>query len=218
MSHKFKNKIDRKKYKISIIIPTFGRSRAFIKILDQIIPTIESLRYVLEIIIVDDNDKAEFKRLWLRKVTTSRKIKCLVTNHVGSAAARNYGIRSARGNILILYDDDVLPTKDSVMNHYQFHLKHSENYECLVGRTATSKDVVNSDPFTNKIDELQLQFAQKNRKGLINFKFFYTSNVSLKKEFLLEHGLFNEMFKDAVYEDIELAYRLEKKGFKIYFN
>jgi GT2 family glycosyltransferase len=47
---------------------------------------------------------------------------------------------------------------------------------------------------------------------------FYSCNLSLKAEFLRTNGTFDEEFKTAAYEDIELGYRLEKAGMRLLYN
>ena len=53
---------------------------------------------------------------------------------------------------------------------------------------------------------------------LFRSKHFYTGNSSFKKDFLLKNGLFDEDFGREMYEDLELAYRLQKKGLKVFYN
>jgi GT2 family glycosyltransferase len=47
---------------------------------------------------------------------------------------------------------------------------------------------------------------------------FWTANLSVKKAFLLENGIFDEDFRQAAGEDVELGMRLKKKGFEITYN
>jgi GT2 family glycosyltransferase len=51
-----------------------------------------------------------------------------------------------------------------------------------------------------------------------SFHFFYTCNLSLKTEFLRNNGQFDEEFKSAAFEDIELGYRLSKRGLQLFYN
>src|SRR5262249_59542683 len=49
------------------------------------------------------------------------------------------------------------------------------------------------------------------------FNFFYTPNTSLSRGLLLDVGLFDTTFPHAAWEDIEIAYRLEKRGMRIVY-
>ena len=54
--------------------------------------------------------------------------------------------------------------------------------------------------------------------GYIDFRHFYTSNISIDREFLMsEKIIFDESFNKYGFEDIEFGYRLSKKGMDIYF-
>jgi GT2 family glycosyltransferase len=45
-----------------------------------------------------------------------------------------------------------------------------------------------------------------------DYRFFYSSNISVKKQLLKDTGIFDEEFPFASFEDTELAYRLHKRG------
>jgi GT2 family glycosyltransferase len=64
-----------------------------------------------------------------------------------------------------------------------------------------------------------LQFGYKLiRHGeTVPFNFFYTSNISINRQLLLEER-FDTEFPAAAWEDIELAYRLDARGLKIRYN
>ena len=54
-----------------------------------------------------------------------------------------------------------------------------------------------------------------------NFLNFYTGNISLKKDFFLENGGFDESFSafgSPAYEDTELGLRLEKAGMRLFYS
>ena len=47
---------------------------------------------------------------------------------------------------------------------------------------------------------------------------FYTNNISLKTEFLRKNGMFDEDFRTYGYEDLELGYRLMRRGLRLLYN
>jgi GT2 family glycosyltransferase len=73
--------------------------------------------------------------------------------------------------------------------------------------------------FMDYINDYGLQFGYKLIKhgAVVPFKFFYTSNISIDRELLVEQP-FDPTFPSAAWEDIELAYRLDAKGLKIHYN
>jgi hypothetical protein len=68
-----------------------------------------------------------------------------------------------------------------------------------------------------------LQFAYEFIPGLprLDYRFFYTSNISLKRRFLLDAldlGIrFDPCFRSAAFEDTEFAIRLERLGLEIHY-
>jgi hypothetical protein len=50
-----------------------------------------------------------------------------------------------------------------------------------------------------------------------DFTFFFTCNLSLKRDYLVAHGVFDEEFGGPALEDTELGYRLAEQGMRIHF-
>ena len=73
--------------------------------------------------------------------------------------------------------------------------------------------------FMDYINDYGLQFGYKliEHGDVVPFNFFYTSNISIDRELLLEFP-FDTSFPAAAWEDIELAYRLDEMGLKITYN
>ena len=69
------------------------------------------------------------------------------------------------------------------------------------------------------INDYGLQFGYKLiRDGeIVPFNFFYTSNISIDRQLLAEHP-FDTTFPSAAWEDIELSYRLDRRGLRIRYN
>jgi cellulose synthase/poly-beta-1,6-N-acetylglucosamine synthase-like glycosyltransferase len=74
------------------------------------------------------------------------------------------------------------------------------------------------NPFLRYINEHGLQFGYaliKDRED-VPFNFLYTSNLSLRRDLLLAEP-FDLRFPYAAWEDIELAYRLKKRGLRLVY-
>jgi hypothetical protein len=65
---------------------------------------------------------------------------------------------------------------------------------------------------------LQFAFDDIRRMPRLDYRFFYTSNVSVKRGFLTTTGtLFDTTFRYAAFEDTELAYRLQQQGLTLHY-
>ncbi len=138
--------------------------------------------------------------------------------NAGPAAARNRGVREAKGRVVLFLGDDTVPEPDLLAVHGQTHAEPRPFPVAVLGYTTWPRDLKVS-PFLHHINEYGLQFGY----GLIEdteavpFNFFYTSNVSLPRALLLDAGLFDTSFPHAAWEDIEVAYRLMKGGMRMLY-
>jgi len=101
---------------ISIIIPTYDRS-AFLK--EAIESVLKQTYQSFELIVVDDGSTDDTAGVLSRY---AGKISALSVNHGGPSAARNYGIKAARGDYIAFLDSDDLwlPGKLAAQMHF-FH-------------------------------------------------------------------------------------------------
>jgi glycosyltransferase involved in cell wall biosynthesis len=179
------------------------------------------LDHIKEIIIVDDGSTDD-TRFVINDFCEKFPIQILYfyQENKGPAEARNKGICAASGDILLITGDDIVPDSQMVAEHYLTHKKYdfNSNISCL-GKTIwpTDKKIT---PFMEYIQEMGLQFGYSliTDENNVLFNFFYTSNISVQRNFLLKGKLFDTEFPYAVWEDIELGYRLKMRGLQIVYN
>ena len=205
---------------LSVIIPVYNQEKIITKVLDSLNnQTIPKNRY--EIIIIDDGsaDKTlkivkDFKKKSKVKINILRTV-----NRHGKGAARNLGIKKAKNEIVVLLDGDMISPNDLLKRHLEFHQKFAKKNFAIIGYItwATELEIT---PFMYWLEYGggQLDFDILKDKQKIDYKHFYTGNSSFKKSFLIKNGLFDEDFGREMYEDLELAYRLQNKGLKIFYN
>src|SRR5690606_7445544 len=64
----------------------------------------------------------------------------------------------------------------------------------------------------------QFSYNRLPNESYVDFRHFYTCNICVPRHFFeSESTIFDERFTEYGFEDIELGYRLAKKGLKIYF-
>lgn len=120
----------------------------------------------------------------------------------GKAAARNLGIKSAKGDIVLLTDADIVADQKLLEEHLLAHEKNKNaSFEGLEVDT-------DGKPYI----KARLRPFQK-----LKWAYFLTGNVSIRKEQLIEAGLFDENFKGYGWEDIELGYRLHHIKIPLYY-
>ncbi len=181
---------------VSIVVPTKNRSN----LLPKLIRNLSSLDYPeYEIIIVDDcstdNTKDLLKEYPIKSV--------ILEKPVGSAEARNIGIKEAKNNIIALTDSDCFVSKKWLKNL----VPYLKNYDVVGGKVKFRDETENKfNPFNTK-NEMVLT-----EKSSINF--LNTSNMIFKKEtWKVSGGFLNYRI-----EDLEFSWRLMRKGFKLFYS
>ena len=183
----------------SIIIPTYNRRDILVKCLASLFDqTYPSDSY--EVILVDDGSTDATDEMVRSLRPTCRFVYLKQENKRQAAATRNVGIKNAIGEIVIFIDSDIISTRELVADHAEYH-RRKENL-ILQG------PVIHTADFENPL-------SQKPRLRDISRAFFCTSNVSVRRKYLLEVGLFDESFKESGWEDHELGYRLRKLGLAV---
>jgi len=135
----------------------------------------------------------------------------------GRAAACNAGIRIARGQLLVLLDDDMEPHPTFLEAHLCAHPDGSRLGvvgAAPVPLTRSSPPVVQFvglkfNSHLEKLAQPRYQFQLRD---------FYSGNFSIRREILLEVGAFDESFKIYGNEDLELSVRLSKAGVQLVFS
>ena len=196
--------------KVSIVIPTYNRVAELEKLLnaleDKTISHID-----IEVIVIDDAS-TDGTREFLKSYRPSFDIKLIFHNaNRGSAMSRNDGIKVAKGDIILFFDDDLIPSKEIVQNHLKYHIKDN----CAVIGNIKYRETFKTRWVSRYLSTRGVHKIKNG--GKIPFKCFWTSNASIKKESLLKVGFFDERFKGAGGEDTELAYRLEQLGVEFVF-
>ena len=117
--------------------------------------------------------------------------------HSGLATARNTGIRASSGWVMLYIDDDVLADPRLIEEHLNIHRAH---------------DKIVCNGWVNHVTEPVRPEKPTFTMADISTSFFWTSNVSVKLEHLIEAGMFDEDFKEYGWEDQELGLRLMELG------
>ncbi|MBU1289932.1 glycosyltransferase family 2 protein [Patescibacteria group bacterium] len=198
--------------KLSVVIPTYNRR-------DTLIETLKAFSRQsyknFEIIIVDDGSTDGTEEV-VKGINLSLKIKYIFQQNKGPASARNLGIKQAKNEIIFFTGDDIIPSENLLEEHINIHRTANENISVL-GYTKWAPQI-RITPFRKYITDYHFAYPSINDENNVDWGYFYTSNVSIRKKFLEKTELFDEEFPYAAYEDSELGYRLFKNGMRTVFN
>ena len=210
--------------KLSIVIPTYNRAKELDEALDSVI---SQTSLPEEVIIVDDSDddavenltgrrgsEFEEKGVFLRYIRNKREKSLTI--------ARNIGIESATGDIILFLDDDVVLDKDYIKEILRVY---EEEPDALgVQGYITNVSLPRRWNAINKI--LFLGHLEKNRCSVlpstnttypyplertISCEWLSGSNQSYKRS-VLERFRYDENLKRYSYkEDVDLSYRVYRQ-------
>lgn len=187
---------------VSIIIPAFNEG-------DVVRKTVEAVKGMIypkkkEIIVVDDGSYDNTYKI-AKKI---RGIKVFRKKHGGKANSLNFGLKHAKGEIVVCVDSDSYPDKNALMEAIP-------HFEKGVAAVATTVLIKNSRNIVEKLQEMEYLMIAWSRKILEYLDSIYVTPgpMSLyKRKVLLKVGGFDEK---NMTEDIEIAWRLMKHKYKI---
>jgi len=182
---------------ISVIVPVFNGEET----IEECIQSLLNLSYPEDryVIIVDNNSTDNTK-----KIVEKYPVKLLLETKRGSYAARNTGIRAAKGDILAFTDSDCIVKKDwliKLLNGF-----NSEKVGCVAGEIVSCKGSTLVERYSYKNNILS-------QKNALNNNFFLpypqTANVAYKKEVFNLIGLFDDILLSG--GDADIAWRMQLK-------
>lgn len=206
---------------ISIIIPTRDRADLLTRVVELLLDQEADLDGSIEVVVVDDGSEMDMSAALSASIGNQYRrdrVRVLRCPPRGPAAARNQGIQTARAPLVLFIGDDILPLPGFLRCHVQAHTVEFPEENIAVLGLADLSPELRRTPFVKWWRRWNFRYdllLSGRRKP--DFSFFYTNNLSLKRAFLLQHGLFDESFRNAAYEDGELGLRLERNGLNIVF-
>jgi GT2 family glycosyltransferase len=203
---------------ISVVAPTHRRPDLLLRLLDSLAQqTMQPDRF--EIVVVDDASGDDTPRVLEQAEARLPNLHWeSLPAGAGPATARNRGIHRSSGAMVLFLDDDVEAIPELLAIHAQLHAEAGDPLLGVLGRVDWHPGLEIS-PFMRWLDRSGLQFAYDTwlKPGLVDppYGAFYTANLSVRRELLVRAGGFDERFPYPAYEDMELAWRLTKLGFRM---
>jgi len=193
---------------ITVVIPTYKRAGSLPKtlkhILSQTVP-IESYR----VIVVDNRSLDGTDKVVQRFNKEHPEVSYVLQEKPGAAPTRNEGIARAKTPLVLFMDDDILATPRLI----EEHLKGHRNRTCSVLGHLNVSWADSGDPFLRYLQESEDQNTFRYLDPhKVSYQYFYTGNVSCRREAVLAAGGFDEGFSVYGVEDVDLGYRLETLG------
>lgn len=184
---------------VSVIIPARNRLRELKRVLEAVAE--QSFPHErFEIIVCDDGSESDLRTMVDQMTAQGVNVSYLRQPAQGPAAARNLGIRNARGEIIAMTDSDTLPDRAWLSN--------------LIATLEADADAggVEGKVYSRNAGEFEpLGEGPTNLQGGV----YLTCNCAYRRSVLERVGGFDETFPYPAYEDTDLAARVLQAGFRI---
>ncbi len=200
--------------KLSVIIPTYRRRASVERALHALArQTLSPETY--EVIVSIDGSQDGTHEMVANYLAPYRLYHVWQPNR-GRAAARNAGIRMCQGEVLVFFDDDMEPAPECLEHHWRAHPIGSRLG--VIGAVPVYCE--EADPpvaayIAAKFNQHLNHLAHPNYR--LALRDFYSGHFSIRRDCLLEIGLFDEAFQIYGNEDLELSWRLRKAGVKLVY-
>lgn len=212
--------------RFSVVIPTYNRSEKLKNCLKSLFEQ-DYPKSKFEIIVVDDGSQDDTQAV-LEKMQKNSPVvlRSFHQQNKGQGVARNKAIEEAKGEIILFLGDDIVATPSLLKEHDRTHKFHPEENAAVLGFitwhpkleiTPLMRFMERGGAILGKFGGHQFAFDLLKGKRIADYRFFYTSNISLKRS-LVERFKFDPWFSAYGWEDIELGYRLTKQaGLTLYY-
>jgi len=204
--------------KVSVVVPTYNRKNKLEKCLNALAnQTYPKKNY--EIIIVDDGSIDGTYEFLKEKQKEIKNLKIFRQNNKGPAAARNLGIKNAKGKIIFFTDDDVIVPNNWIEKFLEIFKKYPE-IAAVGGYIEASGGTIKKNIFAKYEAYMsRLVYNMPDKVYIGGFETFgvVTCNAAYKRAVIEEVGYFDEKFPVAAGEDADLKLRIALKDYKFAF-
>jgi GT2 family glycosyltransferase len=200
---------------VSVVVPTYRRRasvvRALTALAHQDIPAGE-----FEVIVSVDGSGDGTKQA-IEAFPTPYALRVVDGPHRGRAAACNAALALAAGEVIIILDDDMEPAPECLSRHRRHHAQGTAL--CVMGGVPVRIDHDTSPAarfMAWKFDTHLEKLAQP--QHVFGLRDFYSGNTSIRRDVLLNVGLFDEAFTRYGNEDLELSLRLRAANVRLLYD
>lgn len=209
---------------LSVIIPTHRRPAILQKCLRAL--ELQTIRRHMEVIVVSDGHDSETAALFSDASTWTIPIRFIEIEKSQQAVARNRGIAEAKANVVLLLNDDMIPSPDCCERHAWDHAALNAKGSppsAILGHMTWDPDC-GITPVMRWLETTGWQFgfdALKPYAGTfipphLQHKFTYANNMSLRTETARKYP-FREDVSGYGWEDIVWGKQLKDGGVRLYY-
>lgn len=202
---------------VSIVIPTRNRARSLKRLLDSIEVADRPGALEVEVLVVNNGSTDQTREMLSAEASRQRNYGLAIMEETrpGKARALNLGLTEARGDLLMVLDDDVWIDEKCLCEHVKAH--NRSVFAAVQGRILADKDPQGRSVSPEGLWEYNIPVTgygddMKEARGLTG------TNMSFTREVFERVGLFDVRLGPGAAgfsEDTEYSIRIRKAGFRI---
>jgi GT2 family glycosyltransferase len=202
---------------LSVIIPTRNRAGSLKLLLESLAEPSHRGIPETEIIVVDNGSTDETRR-WLdtqRGQNPSGRLIVLDEPRAGKSNALNRALSVARGEILMVLDDDVVIDSNCLAKHAEAHAQNQ--FAAIQGRILPGRDRIGNPAEANRLWEYNIPLIDYGDE-IVAIRGLTGTNMSFKRAVFEKIGFFDPRLGPGAAgfsEDTEYSIRIRQAGFKI---
>ena len=200
---------------LSLIVPTYNR----LPILKKCLSALEAQSVppaLFEVIVIDDGstDGTEAAMLGYRPPF---HLQYLLQPNSGTGAARRNGVQHARGEYLLLMNDDTICDSNLLQEHLKAQETYSSQRWAVLGNFEYPVEA-RRRALTYFLRDRSFMFPQADMTDGCPYPYshFITCNLSIRREAVVRAGSFDSTYKLS--EDTELGIRLFEMGYGVIYH
>ena len=200
--------------KTSVVIPSYNPALKLPETLHLLAEQYESIDEL--ILVIDHTNFQNLSKPLVEKYSAIFNLKIVEQKDSGRGKSRNKGAEVCSGDLIIFFDDDMLPEKDLIKKHIQYHIQKPGII--LSGNGYRNPEDAKYD-FGKYLVKMEDGWKKAvNGIGEITFeKFNFTAcNMSLPKNIFEQLGGFDTRFSDG--EDFDFAVRAIDKKIRVVYD
>ncbi|MGE5218534.1 MAG: glycosyltransferase [Chloroflexota bacterium] len=203
--------------RLSVIIPTRNRADSLKALLDSINNSELSDATEIEVIVVNNGSTDRTNELLAgeTKLPRRHRLMLLEENRPGKSRAINRGLDAARGEILMIVDDDVTVDSHCLAKHIDAHERG--DFAAIQGKVLPGKDPEGRDADPRRLREYNIPLIDYGPE-IVEIRGLTGTNMSFQRKVLQAVGRFDIRLgpgASGFSEDTEFSIRVREAGFKI---
>lgn len=217
---------------ISVIIPTYRREEPLKETLEDVL--LQDYP-ALEILVVDQTQTHTSEvQSYLENLAQSKKIQWFRVNWASLPGARNYGVRRAKGEIVLFIDDDVKLPEGYFYAHARNFLERPD-VGVVAGRVFDRMKLADSQKLSSNKSSYEIEYLPPEAMNP-GIAWYYIDlvhttkpqqvisprgcNMSFRRDIFTKYNIwFDERFRgNAVREESDFSLRLPATGYHIWYD